>query len=244
MEIVIKPDLVALSEYAAELFVARAGADTENGGRFSVALSGGSTPKELYRLLASASVRERIDWARVYFFFSDERCVPPDSPESNYRMADETLLTPLEVPDSNIFRWHGEEKPEKAAADYEFEIKSFFRSDMPVFDLVLLGMGSDGHTASLFPHSPALHESESLAVSNWVEKLNSFRLTFTYRLINNAANVMFLVAGKDKAEVLARVLRGEGRVEELPSRGVQPEDGNLIWAVDASAASLLNTDEI
>lgn len=244
MEIVIKPDLASLSEYAADHFVALADVAIETSGRFSIALSGGSTPRELYGLLASEFFREQVDWRGVNFFFSDERCVPPDSPESNYLMAAETLLRPLEISDSNIFRWRGEEKPEKAAADYEFEIKAFFRSDLPMFDLILLGMGGDGHTASLFPHSPALTDDESLAVSNWVEKLNSFRLTFTYRLINNAANVMFLIAGEDKAEVLRRVISGEEPVADLPSSGVNPKGGNLTWVVDAASASLLNVDEI
>ena len=244
MEIVVKENLPNLGRYAAERFVALASDNLDRGDRFSVALSGGSTPKALYRLLSSDDFRYRIDWNRIHFFFSDERCVPADSPESNYRLAAESLLNPLGVAEANVFRWRGEDDPEKAASKYEFEIKSFFRSDLPVFDLILLGMGADGHTASLFPYSPAIHETKRLAVSNWVEKLTADRLTFTYPLINNAANVMLLVAGYEKADALREVLAGSKSIDDLPARGVQPISGSLTWVVDAPAASLLNATEI
>jgi 6-phosphogluconolactonase len=244
LEIVVKENISELSRYAAEQFVGLANEYIKQSGRFSVALSGGSTPKGLYKLLAAEEFRNRIDWTGVYFFFSDERCVPPDSVDSNYRMASESLLTPLEISDANIFRWRSEETPEKAASSYEWELKSFFKSDLPEIDLILLGMGPDGHTASLFPHSPALHEFVRIAVSNRVEKLKADRLTFTYPLVNNAANVVFLVAGGDKAEVLDQVIRRAKPFDELPSGGVLPLHGNLTWAVDAAAASLLNKDQI
>lgn len=202
---------------------------------FTVALAGGSTPKEFYKLLASKKFKDKIDWTKVFFFFGDERNVPIDSVESNFKMANESLFEPLKINQENIYRWKIElEDVKKIAKDYAKKVSSFGK----IFDLILLGMGNDGHTASLFPHTKALHETEKIAVENWVEKLNTWRFTLTFPTINNARNVMFLVKGEDKAEVLQKVLEGEFLPEELPSQNVKPI-GNLLWLVDKSAASKL-----
>lgn len=212
----------------------------QNNGKFSVALSGGSSPKGLFTLLASGNVPS-IPWNKTYFFWGDERHVPPDNSESNYRMAKETLLDKLSVPESHIFRVHSEEPAEKAASDYEQAIKEFFRlppSEFPRFDLILLGIGPDGHTASLFPGTTALQENNQMVVANWVEKLKTERITMTYPLLNNAAAVMFLVIGADKAPVVREVL--EDSTSELPSQKVRPTSGKLMWMLDEPAASALS----
>lgn len=216
---------------AAEKFIEIAHDSIAKSGRFLVALAGGSTPKELYKILAT----KNLDWSKVFFFFGDERNVPIDSDESNFKMADETLFKPLKISQDNIYRWKTELKDVKIIAkDYAESINSFGKT----FDLILLGMGVDGHTASLFPHTHALHETEKIAVENWVEKLNTWRFTLTFSTINNARNVIFLVKGEDKAETLQKVLEGEFLPEELPSQNVQP-NAKLLWLVDKSAASKL-----
>jgi 6-phosphogluconolactonase len=238
----IRSGLAELSREAADLFVGLAREATRDKGRFTVALSGGSTPQALYKLLSSSDLRERVDWSKTIFFFGDERCVPPDSPESNFRMAYETLLEPLGIDGANVFRWKAEEtSPEAAAEEYEAELARSFGTERPAFDLVLLGMGSDGHTASLFPHTVALNEQERNAVANWVPKLNAYRLTFTYPILNAAANVVFLVSGSDKAAVLRDVLYGPKRPDDLPSQGIQPQNGKLTWLIDDAAASFIRT---
>jgi 6-phosphogluconolactonase len=245
LEIVIQKDLSSVSKYGAELFVSLASDAIKRNNRFSVALSGGSTPRELYRLLASTDFRDQVRWDNVYFFFGDERCVLPDSPESNYRMAFETILAPLAVPDSNVFRWNGEAEPWSAADEYETQLRSFFSSDRPTFDLILLGMGPDGHTASLFPNSAAIHETTRNTAANWVEKLDSFRLTLTFAAINNARNIVFLVVGSDKADVLRNVVQENNKtVEELPSKGVRPVSGTLTWLIDKAAGGSLDQTTI
>ncbi len=222
----------------------RAIADPERG-RFLVALSGGNTPRVFHQQLVK-HYHDLIPWERVQFFWSDERCVPPDHPDSNYRMAVETLLSQIKVPAENIHRMPGERTDyDAAAADYEAELRQVFGLPPTVllrFDLILLGMGNDGHTASLFPETPALHEKQKLVAANFVPKLNAHRLTFTYPLINAAKQVMFLVAGQDKAEPLRDVLSEQVSIEERPSAGVRPTDGEVIWLVDRAAASLLDQE--
>ncbi|HEY7123450.1 MAG TPA: 6-phosphogluconolactonase [Ktedonobacterales bacterium] len=222
----------------------RAIADPERG-RFLVALSGGNTPRVFHQQLVK-HYHDLIPWERVQFFWSDERCVPPDHPDSNYRMAVETLLSQIKVPAENIHRMPGEYTDyDAAAANYEVEMRQVFGLPPDVllrFDLILLGMGNDGHTASLFPETPALHEKQKLVAANFVPKLNAHRLTFTYPLINAARQVMFLVAGQDKAEPLRDVLGGQVSIEERPSVGVRPTDGEAIWLVDRVAASLLDQE--
>jgi 6-phosphogluconolactonase len=198
----------------------------------AIALSGGSTPKRLYGLLAKGKGGP-IDWKRVQVFFSDERNVPPDDAESNFRMAKESLFAASLVPEANIHRIHGELSAGEAAEGYEEEIKKVVGNDS-VFDLVLLGLGPDGHTASLFPDSPALKEQKRLVVANRVEKLNSERITFTFPLLNRAKHVMFLVSGADKAKIASAVLSGEG---DYPSQRVKPANGELLWMLDKDSVS-------
>ncbi|HEV2730412.1 MAG TPA: 6-phosphogluconolactonase [Terriglobales bacterium] len=226
-----------LFQAAASEFTALTAAAIGDQGKFTVALSGGSTPKFLYSVLAKAA----LPWERIFFFWGDERHVPPDHPESNYRMANEALLSKIPVPPENILRIHGEKDAEVAARDYEETIKSFFQlrsGEFPRFDLILLGLGPDGHTASLFPGTAALGETKRLVVANWVERLKTHRITFTYPVLNHAACVMFLVSGGDKAEMVRTVL--EDRNANLPSQKVQPVNGKLLWLLDRAAAGKLS----
>ena len=228
-----------LFEAAAAEFTAQASAAIRARGKFTVALSGGSTPKRLYALLAT---KPNILWDKIYFFWGDERHVPPDHPESNYRMVYEALLSKVPVPPENIFRVHTEERDAAGAAlQYEQTLKDFFQlspGEFPRFDLILLGMGPDGHTAFLFPGSPALNERQRLVVANPVEKFHTDRLTFTFPVLNAAATVMFLVSGPDKAPMLHKVL--ENSSANLPSQKVQPTNGRLLWLVDSAAATGLS----
>jgi 6-phosphogluconolactonase len=229
-----------LFEAAANEFAACALASVKSAGRFTVALSGGSTPKALYSLLAEKCAAS-LPWDKMVFFFGDERHVPPDSPESNYRMANEALLSRVPVPPGNVFRVAGEAKDAaKAAEAYEQDLKNFFapkNGEFPRFDLVLLGVGPEGHTASLFPGSSALAERKRWVVANWVDKFKTDRITFTYPVINNAACVMFLSAGADKAEIVQQVL--ENQKAGLPSQGVEPVEGRLVWMIDRAASAKL-----
>ncbi|MCD9189525.1 MAG: 6-phosphogluconolactonase [Pyrinomonadaceae bacterium] len=234
-----------LNNFAADKFVEIAAESISERGRFTVALAGGSTPKSLYRLLSGDKFKDKIDWSKVFFFFGDERNVSPDDAESNFRMAHENLFAPLEINVNSIFPWLTQsETPEITAEIYQGEIKRFFdlgETEFPIFDLILLGMGADGHTASLFPFTKALGETEKIAVANPVEKLNTTRLTLTFPTINVARNIIFLVAGEDKAETLREVLEGKFQPERLPSQNVKPENGNLYWLLDENVAKLLRT---
>jgi len=225
---------------AAEEFVSVARAAIGAQGRFTVALSGGSTPKALYSLLATNYAD--FVWNRVFLFFGDERHVPPTDAESNYRMVKESLLSKISIPAENVFRVHAENPDAAAAAlEYETQMRRFFElkaGEFPRFDLILLGMGPDGHTASLFPDSAALDEQSRLVVANWVEKFNTHRITFTFPVLNHAHEVMFLASGADKAEMLHQVLEGKSD-PPLPSQRVQPVDGKLLWLLDEAAAAKL-----
>jgi 6-phosphogluconolactonase len=229
---------------AAEEVLRAATSAIEKHGRFTIALSGGSTPRSLYTLIA-ANASASLPWDKMFFFWGDERHVPPDDPESNYRMAQETLLSKVPVPAANIFRVPGENPDAAAAADaYEQTLRKFFAvapGEYPRFDLILLGMGPDGHTASLFPETAALHETSRLVVANWVEKFNASRITFTLPVLNAARCVAFLVSGMDKAAALHEVLEGKASAEKYPSKLVTPSEGKLIWFVDRAAASELST---
>jgi len=212
-------------------------------GRFSVALSGGSAPRPLYKLLATDDYRSAIDWARVEVFFADERCVPPDHPESNYRMARELMLGKLPIPGDNVYRIPGEIEPEEAAKEYGLMLKEKFGDGG--LDVVLLGMGEDGHTASLFPDTPALEETKHRAVANYVERSTtgkSWRVTLTAPFINRARNVFVLVTGANKAQRLAEVLEGPRDPRRLPVQLVAPASGKLTWLVDAAAAGMQEVD--
>jgi 6-phosphogluconolactonase len=222
---------------AAEKFCALGSSAISDHGRFSVALSGGSTPRGLHQELVT-HFASRLDWSKVFFFWGDERHVPPESSDSNYRMANETLLSKLPIPPGNIFRVPSElPHARQAAAKYEQTLQQFFHlnpDSIPRFDFILLGMGPDGHTASLFPGTAALQEKDHLVVGNWVEKLNTFRITFTYPMLNNAACVMFLVNGDEKAEMVRRALKDP--TANLPCQKVCPDDGELLWYLDKGAA--------
>jgi len=213
--------------------------------RFTLALSGGSTPKGLYERLAEAEFSKILDWNSIHIFWGDERCVPPEHPESNYRMARESLIDHVPLPPQNVHRVRGEIEPQAASIAYEKELKAFFFAGharfpaVPAFDLILLGMGDDGHTASLFPKMAALHEQKRWVVAHHVEKLRSWRVTLTPRVINAAHNILFLVSGRDKARCLKEVLQGPYRPEELPAQFIRPESGRLSWMIDAEAARLL-----
>lgn len=229
---------------AADEFIRVANAAVAERKRFVVALSGGSTPRGLYTLLA-ANAANALAWGQMFFFFSDERHVGPESAESNFHMANESLLSKAPIPAENIFRVPAE-NPDAAgaAAAYEKTLRDFFGvkgEEVPRFDLILLGMGPDGHTASLFPESPALQEKKRLVVANWVEKLKTNRITFTLPLLNAARNVAFLVSGAEKAGTLHEVLEGKGAGEKYPSKLVRPENGKVIWFVDRGAASGLSS---
>ena len=213
-------------------------------GRFTIALSGGSTPKSLFNLLAT-NARTTLPWDKMFFFWGDERHVPPTDPDSNYRMADEAMLSKIPVKPENIFRIPAENPDAAAAADaYEKTLQKFFSlqpAQFPRFDLILLGMGPDGHTASLFPGSAGLQEQSRLVIANWVEKFKTHRLSFTYPVLNAAATVAFLVSGTDKAPALHEVLESDAPGDQYPAKFVHPTDGKLIWLIDRAAASQLSS---
>lgn len=239
-EIVVLPDLDAVSREAATRFVAAATQAVSAGGRFTVALAGGSTPERLYRLLAAAPYREQVPWQSVHVFFGDERTVPPDDTQSNYRMAKGAMLDALPVPLGQVYRMEGERDPLAAATAYEQTIRDVFALDagqMPRFDLILLGMGPDGHTASLFPQTVALDNYTDAVAPNFVAKLDTWRLTLTYPALNAAARVLFLVGGGDKAAAVREVLRGEANTAEYPSQGVLPTHGTVTFLLDEAAAA-------
>ncbi len=232
------PEDVALA--AADRFVDRAQSAIAARGRFSVALSGGTTPRLVNQSLATEKFRYIVDWSRVYIFFGDERRVPPDHPESNFRMARETFLSTLPIPGKNIYPIPTDGDPAANARRYEKKLREFFGEvEWPRFDLVFLGLGEDAHTASLFPETEALHEIKAWVVANWVEKLGSWRITLTAPAINHAANILFLITGSSKAKALSAVLNGPRNAFELPAQMIQPVDGSLEWLVDKDSAELL-----
>lgn len=228
---------------AAEEVVKAANEAVAARGRFTIALSGGSTPKSLYNLLAT-NARTVLPWDKMFFFWGDERHVPPTDPESNYRMTEEAMLSKVPVPPGNVFRIQAENPDADAvAAEYEKTLRKFFKLDsgaVPHFDLILLGLGPDGHTASLFPGTAALKEKSRLVVANWVEKLKTHRLSLTLPALNAGRCVAFLVSGTDKATVLKTVLEEDAPGEQYPAKLVRPSDGNLIWLMDRAAASGLS----
>ncbi|MBI5191246.1 MAG: 6-phosphogluconolactonase [Nitrospirae bacterium] len=234
----VLPDLEAASHQAALTFVELARERIGKSGRFTVALSGGTTPMRLYALLASEEYARLVDWESVLFYWADERCVPPESQDSNFGNAYRAMLSKLPVPHAGIHWIFGEAVPDEAARLYDDELRQGF-GGMPVFDLVLLGMGEDGHTASLFPGSDALAETERYAVS--VDR-EPGRVTLTLPVINAARNVVFLVSGAGKADVVARILGGGPDRQAYPAGLVQPADGRLVWLLDTGAASKIEGD--
>ena len=230
-------DLVAwsaqtITDYVAESLRLR--------GRMTLVLAGGSTPREVYALLATEHFRARVDWEKIMVFWGDERCVAPDHPESNYRMAREAMLAHVPIPDSHIFRIRSELTPEEAAQDYEDTIRrqlNVREGAFPRFDLVLLGLGEDGHTASLFPDTTGLREEQRLVTSLYVRRLNTHRITMTFPTINSAARVLFMVSGPGKSGIVQKVL--EGSAELFPSQQIKPDGDGLHWILDREAAASL-----
>ncbi len=243
----VYPDVAALSVAAGQRFLQLAQAAVAKQGVFTVALAGGSTPRGLYTALETEPhLRVAIPWAQIHFFFGDERHVPPDHPDSNYRMANEAMFQRLPREWLHVHRIPGElPDPAEAAGIYAAEMRRFFEAQglvedgFPKFDLVLLGMGPDGHTASLFPGTPALQENRRWVVANWVEKLNTHRITMTLPVLNRAAEIILLVAGAEKAPILAEVLELTTPAPKYPVQMVQPLKGTKRWMLDKAAAAQL-----
>lgn len=233
-------DANAVAWAAAEMIVTLAEDALTHQEQFSIGLSGGSTPRALLALLAGDDFAPRLDWSGIHVFWGDERCVPPDHPESNYRMARLALLEHVPVPPTHIHRMRGELDPAQAAQEYENDLRHFFAAEnAPRFDLLLQGMGEDGHTASLFPGTAALIETERWVTENYVPRLNTWRITLTAPAINAAAHIIFLVTGATKAETLMEVLHGDYQPEVYPAQLIRPVTGELIWMVDEAAAALI-----
>ena len=236
-------DLETLSRAAADLLFTLSHMATAARGTFTVAISGGSTPMKLYSLLGSKEYREKIPWKGVHIFWADERAVPKEHEESNFKLANDAFLSKVPLPEENIHRIAGEKDPEEAAREYEEEIRTFFGgSGLPVFDLVILGMGEDGHTASLFPGSPVLNERSRLAVPAYPETMKTQRVTLTLPVLKQAAHVLFLVPGSAKAQILYDILEG-GKEDQYPAGLVRPVSGGLEWLIEREAAAKLSSAE-
>jgi 6-phosphogluconolactonase len=245
-EVQILPDGAAIASRAAEKIIEAASIAVKQKGAFTISLAGGSTPKTLYGLLATDPVfKSQMPWDKTQFFFGDERHVPPDHSESNYRMANESMLSKVSLRPEQVHRVKGEvPDAEKAALEYEQTLSSHFKlapGQLPRFDVVLLGMGDEGHTLSLFPGTKALHDNGRLVMSNWIGKLYTERVTITAPVANNSGLAMFMVTKADKALALKGVLEGPYEPEQLPSQLIQPKNGKLLWLVDTSAGSKLST---
>ena len=234
------PGLPALAEEAARQFQSAAKESIAARGAFKVALAGGSTPCAFHERLTKEPFRRGVEWKRTLFFFGDERCVPPDSDRSNYRMARETLFEPLGIGEERIFRIRGEDPPKKAAEEYARILEGEFPGERrPRFDLILLGLGADGHTASLFPGTRALSVRDRSVAANWVPKLRRWRITLTYPALNAARRVVFLVAGAEKAATALAVIQHRRGSSSLPAAGVRPRQGSLLWLLDEDAGANL-----
>jgi 6-phosphogluconolactonase len=244
-EVRILADAAAIARRAAEKFIDEATIAAKEKGSFSVALAGGSTPKALYALLVSDALCGRLHWDKMQLFFGDERHVGPDHPDSNFRMATDAMISKSPLRAEQVHRIKAENPDtEQAARDYEQELRSHFKladGEAPRFDLVLLGMGNEGHTLSLFPGTKALRDNGRLVMRNWVGKLFAERVTLTAPAVNNAAQVIFMAAGADKAPALKAVLEGPYEPEQLPAQLIQPKHGRLLWLVDTAAGGMLST---
>jgi 6-phosphogluconolactonase len=241
LEIFKDPDslLTALSEF----ILKRAQEAIARKGRFDFVLSGGGSPKILFELLASESYQDKIDWSKVFFFFGDERYVPLDDPQSNYRMAKKALFDRLVIAEDHVFPINTALPPTECARDYEKTIRKHFKNGSISFDFILLGLGDNSHTASLFPHTTVLHERQALIKEIFVEEVNMYRITFTAPLINAGTTIAFLVYGKSKAEAVHHILEDSRNVEEYPAQLIQPVTGELYWFLDKAAAEKINTKE-
>ena len=243
-EVRILQDAPTIARRAAEEFIKSANTAVKSKGSFSVALAGGSTPKALYSLLASDPLRGQLPWEKMHLFFGDERHVEPTHPDSNFRMATEAMISKVPLKPDQVHRIKAENPDtEQAAREYEKELRSHFKladGEAPQFDLVLLGMGNEGHTLSLFPGTKALRDNGRLVLRNWVGKLLAERVTLTAPAASNTVLAMFMVAGADKAMALKAVLEGPYEPEQLPAQLIDPKNGRLLWLVDATAGGLLS----
>lgn len=243
-KIIVEADQKALFVKTANLIIESSKAAIARSDRFSFVLTGGSTPKGLYQMMASEEWRLKIDWSKTHLFWGDERFVPATDSQSNYKMAKEALLDALSIPAENIHRIVTENTtPEVCANAYEEDIREFFKSPpgvFPAFDLVLNGMGSNRHTLSLFPGRPTLHEKKRMVVADFIPEVSMDRVTMTAPLVNAARRVMFLCSGKDKAEALQDVLYGPVNIDTKPAQAIQPKHGELLWLLDKDAASQLS----
>ena len=265
MELKVFADPMEVARAAAQHFVEACREAVERSNGFAVALSGGSTPKLLYQLLADPNepFRDQIAWKKTFFFFTDERNVPPDHPDSNYRMAHEAMFS--HAPKTQVCRISGEKPAAEAAEEYEDVLAEVYGVEVPDIDLILLGLGEDGHTASLFPGSEALHETERLVVAPWVEKLNAYRITLTLPVLNAGRSVVFLVTGASKAEIVREVIKTEPKtnpekepdtgsetgtgagsgtepdVPRYPAQAISPTSGAVSWFMDKAAARFCST---
>ncbi len=244
MQISLYADSDTLSRDAAQYVVRLANEAIVSHGRFTIALSGGNTPRKLYGMLGDEPYRSQIDWALVDIFWSDERCVPPDSEDSNYLLAQQVLLNKIPIPAAQIHRMPADEPDRDAASQaYTDEMRRVFATNgIPGFDLIQLGMGPEGHTASLFPHQASLHEQQRLVMPVSVPKPPPPRLTFTPPILNAAHNVLFLVTGADKADAVQAVLEGASNPDEYPAQIVRPTHGEVVWMLDTKAASALKNN--
>ncbi len=234
----IYDDDLAVSVAAADFFVNTAVESVKEKGRFSVALSGGGSPKKLYELLATDKYRNQIPWEDVYIFWGDERFVPRDDEQNNAKMAFDVFLSHIPVPEENIFPIPIAMTPRESAAEYEKNLHTYFHNTEPSFDLVLLGLGENGHTASLFPETSVLDKKNLWVSEVYVENQKMYRITLTAPVINKAKNIVFIVFGENKAEIISNILQGAYRPKMWPAQLIKPVNGNLIWMLDEDAASL------
>ena len=242
VEYFVYEDANAFAHHAAQVFAEQVKAAADARGIARIAISGGNTPKPVFKLLASDEFRNTIPWDKLQLFWVDERCVPPTDKDSNYGMTKAAFLDAVPIKSENVFRMEGELNPEEAAARYESAIRNTMRlegAELPTFDLVALGMGDDGHTASLFPHTEGLHELGRIVIANHVPQKDTWRLTLTWPVINQARNVIFMIQGADKAEVLAKVFLGDYDPETYPSQLIRPATGKLTVVLDKAAAAKL-----
>ena len=234
VQVRIISDVETMSHEAAKVFADFSKKYISSQGRFVAALSGGDTPKRFYQILATDKYCTSIEWSKIHFFWVDERCVPKESESSNFRLSFDHLISRISIPDANIHRIKGDFGPEKGAQDYADELKNFFGVGLPIFDLILLGMGEDGHTASLFPGSKSLDEKKRLVISVYAEEMN--RITLTLPVLNSARHILFLVSGQSKKQVLNDILVDNERRKNYPAGLVQPVHGDLLWLIDEAAA--------
>jgi 6-phosphogluconolactonase len=247
-EIRVSEDTAALNSAMAKEIARLSKEAIAKRGAATVVLSGGSTPKALYALMGTPEWRDKFDWAHIHLYWEDERFVPPDSPDNNYGMVKKALLSQVSIPDANVHRVMTEKgKPEEVAAAYEQTIRRDFQSlklgsnsnEIPQFDIIILGLGTNGHTASLFPHTSVLDEKKLLVAALYVEEVKMERITMTLPLLNNARNTYFFLAGAEKAEVVKQVLRGPRQPEQLPAQLIEPYERTLVWMMDKPAARLI-----